>query len=77
MAAFDVVGSIIAFESGELDDAGVLKLFAELIRTGQAWSLQGTYGRSAATLIRGGYIDQDGSLTEAGQAIVDAAQQVA
>ena len=57
---------IIAFEQGELGNAGIIDLFAELIRSGQAWSLQGTYGRTARTLIEAGYITPDGTITEAG-----------
>lgn len=54
------VDKVIAFESGELDEDGVLDLFAELIETGQAWSLQGVYGRTAAALIDAGYLTPAG-----------------
>lgn len=53
---FDVVGNIIAFESGELDQDGVLSLFQHLVDTGLAWSLQGSYGRAAKQLIEAGEI---------------------
>lgn len=70
---FDLVGNIMAFEAGELDDAGTLKLFAYLIKTGQAWTLQGSYGRAASTLIENGYITREGEITEAGKAIAQPA----
>ena len=70
---FDLVGMIMAFEAGELDDAGTLKLFAHLIKTGQAWTLQGSYGRAASVLIDRGYITKDGEITEVGQAIAQPA----
>jgi hypothetical protein len=60
----DLVGQIIAFEEGELDDAGTLELFSELIKSGMAWSLQGSYGFFAAELIKGGYITPEGEITE-------------
>ena len=60
----DIVNSIIEYEMGELDAVDIIKLFAELIRTGQAWSLQGRYGRTARALIDRGYINEDGSINE-------------
>ena len=56
----DIVGSIIAYETGTLDDEGTLELFAGLIANGQAWSLQGHYGRTASHLIEQGFITREG-----------------
>jgi hypothetical protein len=47
----DIVSKILSYELGELDEEGILSLFQSLIDSGQAWSLQGTYGRTAAALI--------------------------
>jgi len=58
----DLVDSIIAYESGELEAEATLELFAELIRTGQAWTLQGHYGRTATQLIEQGYISTSGEV---------------
>jgi len=58
----DLVDNIMAYESGELDDEGIIKFFAELIKTGQAWTLQGSYGRMARNLIGEGYIDKKGNI---------------
>lgn len=52
----DVVGAIIAYESGELDEEATLALFRELVRTGMAWTLQGHYGRTARALLDAGLI---------------------
>ena len=46
-----MIDKIISYECGELDSKGILELFSELIKTGQAWSLQGHYGRTAKALI--------------------------
>jgi hypothetical protein len=62
----DTVTALMAYEAGELDDAGTLELFANLIASGTAWSLQGSYGRTAAYFIEQGYIDADGFITDAG-----------
>lgn len=55
-----LVDKIISYESEELDNEGVLELFSELIKSGQAWSLQSHYGRTAQTLIDKGLIDRQG-----------------
>jgi hypothetical protein len=65
----NIASKIIAYESGELSHAETLALFAELIKSGLAWQLQGSiYGRPAAALIDAGYITPDGELTETGKA---------
>ena len=51
---YDVIGAIIAYENGDLDDTEIIELFQHLVDTGLAWSLQGSYGRMAATLIQAG-----------------------
>jgi len=56
------VDMIIAYETGELSDNDTLKLFAELIKTEQCWTLQGHYGRTASTLIEDGRIDKKGNI---------------
>ncbi len=47
-------GDLIAYENGELDDEQVIQLFQNLIDTGLAWTLQGSYGRTAAQFIEAG-----------------------
>lgn len=52
----DVVGLIIEYETGGLSEEKTLELFQFLVDTGQAWQLQGHYGRMAKALIEKGYI---------------------
>lgn len=57
-----MVDMIIAYEEGTLDDEQVLDLFSNLVGSGLAWTLQGHYGRTAASLIDGGWLANDGSI---------------
>lgn len=61
---FPVLDYIIAFEEGDASADDVLTLFAYLVRTGMAWTLQGTYGRTAQALIDGGYLDTGGNILQ-------------
>ena len=54
---FDSVSAIMAYESGEADEEQVLELFQYLVDTGLAWSLQGSYGRTARHLLDEGLIE--------------------
>jgi hypothetical protein len=56
------IDKIIAYESGDLDDADTIRLFADLVRTGAAWTLQGSYGRAASDLIGAGVLDTGGNI---------------
>lgn len=58
----DIVGMIMDFDAGELNFEETLELFSWMIRTGSAWTFQGTYGRMAADLIANGYLDQGGNI---------------
>ena len=58
----ELVDSIMAFEGGQLDTMGTIKLFSGLVKSGQAWSLQGSYGRAAAALIERGILSKDGEI---------------
>ena len=51
-----ITGKIIAFEDGELDEEDTIELFQELVDSGLAWQLQGSYGRAAAALIDAGLV---------------------
>ena len=59
---FDLVGYIMDYEGGEISDKRTLELFSHLIKTGQAWTLQGAYGRTARHLIDTDCISEDGEI---------------
>lgn len=63
MPQSELVDLILRYEDGNITERDGLRLFAELITTGQAWSMQGAYGRMARDLIDGGYITRTGDLT--------------
>ena len=48
---------IMAYENGELDETETIELFQDLIDSGLAWELQGSYGRQAKYMIDTGYCD--------------------
>jgi len=58
----DLVSLIMAYEDGSLNDKDVTKLFSKLIKSGQCWKLQGSYGRSAQTFIDYKVIDTEGKI---------------
>jgi hypothetical protein len=60
----DILDKIIAYEMGELNDIETIKLFSNLVQNGNAWSLQGHYGRTATALIRGEYLTSAGQITD-------------
>ena len=55
---YDVLGAIIDYESGALDYEATIELFQHLVDTGMVWTLQGSYGRAADSLISAGIISQ-------------------
>ena len=59
---FDLVGYIVDYESNNMGDERTLELFAHLIKTGQAWTLQGHYGQTAKILIENEAISKDGEI---------------
>tara|TARA_R110000868_G_scaffold83813_3_gene236664 strand:+ start:2330 stop:2536 length:207 start_codon:yes stop_codon:yes gene_type:complete len=58
------INTLMAYESGELNDVETINFFADLVKTRMAWSLQGSYNRMAEAMITAGFITPDGELTE-------------
>ncbi len=64
-APFNSLDFIMRFEDGSAEPLTLPELvegFAQLIRSGHAWTLQGTYGRTAAALIENGLVDREGNV---------------
>mgnify|MGYP003147529463 CR=1 FL=1 len=49
-----LVDDIIAYENGEMEWDRIVDFFQQLIDSGHAWTLQGSYGRMAQSLIDDG-----------------------
>lgn len=56
MPKYNVLDGIVRYEGGEMDEGETLELFQNLVDTGIAWHLQGSYGRTAVELIKAGRI---------------------
>ena len=54
----DIVGQIMAFEQGELENGEVYALFQFLLDSGMIYSLQGSFQRMAEDLLVAGMIEQ-------------------
>ena len=55
---FPVLTHIIDYENGDIEYEKFLELFQYLVDTGLAWQFQGSYGRTAISLIDGGLISK-------------------
>ena len=58
--AMDVLDRIVSYEAGQLDEDETIALFQELVDSGLAWRLQGSYGRTAQALIESGKVTTKG-----------------
>lgn len=59
-----LIGQIIDYEDGTLSEEDTIALFQELVDTGQAWTLQGHYGRTAMALIDAGLVTPPGGAAD-------------
>ena len=58
----DFLDQIMDYESGELNDKEIIEMFSEMVKNGVAWSLQGSYGRTADALIFNEVLDKGGNI---------------
>jgi hypothetical protein len=53
---------ITEYETGDLSPKQTLELFSQLIKNGILWQLQGSYQRTARTMMDQGYLDSAGNI---------------
>lgn len=56
------IDQIISYEQGDLSPSDTVRLFSSLVKTGDAWTLQGAYGRTANAFILSGLLDKEGTI---------------
>lgn len=54
----DLLDKLMAYEDEQMSRDETIKFFQELIDSGDAWTLQGKYGRMASYLIDAGHCTQ-------------------
>lgn len=50
------IDKVIKYENGEMSEQEIIDFFQELVDSGMAWELQGSYGRMAMHLVESGLI---------------------
>ena len=58
----NIIDGVTWYESGELTEQETIEFFAQLIKKGIAWQLQGSYGRQAMRFIEAGILDREGNI---------------
>lgn len=58
------IDNIIAYEQGELTTRETVELFSELVKSGEAWRLQGHYGRTAKAFIDANILHPSGEINQ-------------
>ena len=58
----DLIDQIMDYESGELNDKETIEMFSNMVKTGNVWSLQGHYGRTAEAFIFNEILDKQGNI---------------
>lgn len=58
----DIASKIIKYEANEMTIEEEVVFFAELIKSGLCWNLQGYYGRTAKQYIEDGVISTEGKI---------------
>lgn len=56
MSEAELYEAMVAYENGDLDEADTARMFQHLVNSGDAWRLNGHYGRTAMDLIAVGLV---------------------
>lgn len=56
MSESELHAAMEAYENGDLDGDGMVRMFQHLVDSGDAWRLNGRYGRTAMELIGMGLV---------------------
>jgi hypothetical protein len=58
----DFLDQIMEYESGELNDKGIIEMFSGMVKDGTVWLLQGSYRRTAEVFIFNKILDKQGNI---------------
>jgi hypothetical protein len=58
----DFLDQIMEYESGELNDKGIIEMFSDMVKDGTVWLLQGSYRRTAEVFIFNKILDKQGNI---------------
>ena len=65
----DIVDKIIKHEDNDLTFKETIEMFSELIKSKTINGLQGSYQKQANSLIKLGYLEENGDITEKGRGV--------
>jgi len=58
----DFLDRIMEYESGELNDKGIIEMFSDMVKDDTVWLLQGSYRRTAEVFIFNKILDKQGNI---------------
>jgi len=58
----DFLDQIMEYESGKLNDKGIIEMFSNMVKDGTVWLLNGGYCRTAEVFIFNKILDKQGNI---------------